>query len=208
MDKTTFLQGLIKELSTSANFTPGTGEQYAGKKYNGGLTKAPSIPNRPSKAFDYKELWTDDYTTEAIGDDKEWVAIFSKGNERKIIYVKASDKVKAEREAWISSKLSSTDNWDLIRLAKPAMRETVKEGYASFRNETKTRTKPEQFHQAVKAVKTKVNEINRLFEYMNRLQLELSEGDSGFKYKRYTERAMQVIRETVKELYIKSKKLK
>ena len=51
----------------SASATPGTGAQYASPKafprvasdYNKtfGTHFAPSIPNRPSKAITYKELW-------------------------------------------------------------------------------------------------------------------------------------------------------
>jgi hypothetical protein len=81
------------------------------------------------------------------------------------------------------------------------------EGYAQFRNSTKTRTKPEQFHQAVKEVKKKVNEINRLFEYMDRLKSELNEGEE-LKYKKYTERSIQQIKESTKQLFFKSTKLK
>jgi hypothetical protein len=86
--------------------------------------------------------------------------------------------------------------------------ESLNENYARFRNETKTRTKPEQFHNAVKSVKQKVNEINRLFEYMNRLQSELSESDGGLKHKKYTDKAIQSIKESTKQLFFKSTKLK
>ena len=86
--------------------------------------------------------------------------------------------------------------------------ETLNENYARFRNETKTRTKPEQFHTAVKQVKQKVNEINRLFEYMNRLQSELSESEGGLKHKKYTDKAIQSIKESTKQLFFKSTKLK
>lgn len=139
---------------TGASVTPGTGEgvatKYAfGKKKNKGTPKdwkeTPHIPNRPSKAIDYKQLYED---------------------------------------------------------------ESLNENYAKFRNQTKTRTKPEQYHQAVKQVKKKVEEINRLFEYMNRLQTELSEAEGGFKYKKYTENAIAQIKESTKKLFFKSTKLK
>jgi hypothetical protein len=86
--------------------------------------------------------------------------------------------------------------------------ESLNENYARFRNETKTRTKPEQFHNAVKSVKQKVNEINRLFEYMNRLQSELSESEGGLQHKKYTDKAIQSIKESTKQLFFKSTKLK
>ena len=86
-------------------------------------------------------------------------------------------------------------------------KETLQEGYAQFRNETKQRSKPDQFHQAVKQVKRKMSEINRLFEYMDRLKTELSEGED-LKYKKYTENALQQIKENAKKLFFKSTKLK
>jgi len=150
-------KSLKKEMSTTgtgASVTPGVGAgvatKYAfGKRKNKGTPsdwkEAPSIPNRPSKAMDYKELWEE---------------------------------------------------------------EQLQEGYAQFRNETKMRSKPDQFHQAVKQVKKKVNEINRLFEYMDRLKTELSEGESELKYKKYTENALSQIKEATKKLFFKSTKLK
>jgi len=86
-------------------------------------------------------------------------------------------------------------------------KQSIKEGYAQFRNETKTRSKPDQFHQAVKQVKKKMNEINRIFEYVDRLKSELSEGED-LKYKKYTENAFQQIKESAKALFLKSTKLK
>lgn len=130
---------LKKEISTTgtgASVTPGVGAgvatKYAfGKRDNKGTPsdwkEAPSIPNRPSKMIDYKELWEE---------------------------------------------------------------EQLQEGYAQFRNETKMRSKPDQFHQAVKQIKRKMNEINRIFEYVDRLKSELSEGED-LKYKKYTENAFQ-----------------
>jgi hypothetical protein len=89
----------------------------------------------------------------------------------------------------------------------PINEEALLEGYAQFRNETKMRSKPDQFHQAVKSVKKKMSEINRLFEYMDRLKTELSEGEE-LKHKKYTESALQQIKESAKALFFKSTKLK
>jgi hypothetical protein len=84
----------------------------------------------------------------------------------------------------------------------------INENYSRFKNETKSRKNPEQFHQAVKSVKRKVEEIHKLYEYMERLKLELSESSDGLKYKKYTESAIQKIKEAVKALHYKTKKLK
>ena len=72
MGKIRLVKSKVKEMSGtggSATATPGTGAQYAAPKafpkvaadYNKtfGTHFAPSIPNRPSKAIIYKELWED-----------------------------------------------------------------------------------------------------------------------------------------------------
>jgi len=84
----------------------------------------------------------------------------------------------------------------------------LNENYSKFKTETKTRNKPDQFHQAVRAVKKKVQEINRLFEYVSRLKSELSEGQDGLKYKMHTEKALAKIKEMVSELSQNVKKFK
>lgn len=84
----------------------------------------------------------------------------------------------------------------------------LNENYSRFKNETKTRNKPDQFHQAVRAVKKKVQEIDRLFEYVSRLKEELSEGQDGLKYKMHTEKALAKIKEMVSELNKNIKKFK
>jgi hypothetical protein len=193
MDKKTLKQEIAKllkkEMSTTgtgASVTPGTGEgvatKYAfGKRDNKGTPKdwkeAPSIPNRKSKAIDYKQLFEKDEDEitrlQKIADD--------------------TSKMPKER--------------DEAREKMYALKKELNEGYAQFKNSTKTRTKPEQYHSAVKEVKKKVNEINRLFEYMDRLKSELNEGEE-VKYKKYTEKAIQQIKEQTKSLFFKSTKLK
>lgn len=84
----------------------------------------------------------------------------------------------------------------------------LNENYSKFKTETKTRNKPDQFHQAVRAVKKKVQEINRLFEYVSRLKSELSEGENGLKYKIHTEKALAKIKDMVNELNKNIKKFK
>ncbi len=84
----------------------------------------------------------------------------------------------------------------------------LNENYSKFKTETKTRNKPDQFHQAVRAVKKKVQEINRLFEYVSRLKEELSEGQDGLKYKMHTEKALAKIKDMVNELNKNIKKFK
>ena len=193
MDKKTLKQEIAKllkkEMSTTgtgASVTPGVGAgvatKYAfGKRDNKGTPKdwkpAPSIPNRKSKAMDYKELWEN---------DEEEIARLQKI---------ADDTSKMPKER------------DEAREKIYALKKELNENYNKFKNSTKTRTKPEQYHSAVKEVKKKVNEINRLFEYMDRLKSELNEGEE-IKYKKYTEKAIQQIKEQTKSLFFKSTKLK
>lgn len=84
----------------------------------------------------------------------------------------------------------------------------INESYSKFKTETKTRGKSDQFHQAVREVRKKVQEINRLFEYVNRLKSELSEGEGGLKYKMHTEKALAKIKEMVSELNQNIKRFK
>lgn len=84
----------------------------------------------------------------------------------------------------------------------------LNENYSRFKNETKTRGKSDQFHQAVRAVRQKVQEINRLFEYVSRLKQELSEGEGGLKYRMHTEKALAKIKDMVNELNKNVKKFK
>jgi hypothetical protein len=87
-------------------------------------------------------------------------------------------------------------------------RRSLDESYSKFKTETKTRGKSDQFHQAVREVRKKVQEINRLFEYVSRLKTELSEGEGGLKYKVHTEKALAKIKEMVSELNQNIKKFK
>jgi len=275
MDKKTKIKETLKaklkqEMSvtgTGASVTPGVGAgvatKYAfGKRDNKGTPSdwksAPSIPNRKSKAMDYKELWeverdqevkitsgqyagntaiVHDFDSEkdnASGDD--WVDVLV-GSKKEKKTVKASElKPLKEMDAqnsntdeiltylqaaeqngtltpdaqevflqWMNTPGASRD--EIIKVLKKLTGMYLKEGYAQFRNSTKQRSKPDQFHQAVKQVKQKMNEINRIFEYVDRLKSELSEGED-LKYKKYTENAFTQIKESAKQLFLKSTKLK
>ena len=198
-DKKTALR-LKKEASmtgTGASVTPGADEgvatKYAFGKVNkskpSGWKDAPSIPNRPSKAMDYKELWEE---TTAVNSLTGVLTQVGASPDAVEMLVKAVEMGALEPSA-------------AMEIVKKTV--NLQEGYAQFRNETKMRSKPDQFHQAVKQVKKKVNEINRLFEYMDRLKNELSEGEE-LKHKKYTENAINQIKEATKQLFFKSTKLK
>ena len=85
--------------------------------------------------------------------------------------------------------------------------EPLKENYSRFRNETKTRGKSEQFHEAVKIINKKLDEVNRLLEFTGTLKTELSEGEDNFEVKTNTKKSMDKVRGKVVEAYQKLKQL-
>ena len=86
-----------------------------------------------------------------------------------------------------------------------AEEETINENYHQFKNQTKTRNNQDQFHQAVRQVKSKIAEAAKLMEYAERLRSELNEGGESLKYKKHTEKAISQIKESVIGLYKKVK---
>jgi hypothetical protein len=86
--------------------------------------------------------------------------------------------------------------------------ELLKEGtYKQFKSEIKYRTKAEQLHKAIREVKRKLSEIDRIVEFTTRMKQELSEGD-GIEYLSRTEQAVAQISEMVSHLNNKINHLK
>ena len=79
--------------------------------------------------------------------------------------------------------------------------------YNKFKNEVKFRTKNEQLHKAIREVKRKLAEIDRIVEYTSRMKQELSEGEEGLKYWKNTEKNVATISEMVNTLNNKIKNL-
>lgn len=79
--------------------------------------------------------------------------------------------------------------------------------YSKFKNEVKFRTKNEQLHKAIREVKRKLSEIDRIVEYTSRMKQELSEGEEGLKYWKNTEKNIATISEMVNQLNNKIKNL-
>ena len=196
-----------------AAFTPGTGEQYATpkafkKKKKVNEVKRPNDGYFPVKGFkkgetkdnggfQYKEMWEQQEVEENLTKDE-----FQKAQS-------LLDKIKEKNPKIYNAILSLiidpyTNYSDIDRLAT----QSVNENYSRFKNETKTRGRADQFHQAIKEVRKKVQEINKVFEYVNMLKNELNEGENGLKYKKHTEAAIGKIKEMVSELNAKVKKFK
>jgi hypothetical protein len=79
--------------------------------------------------------------------------------------------------------------------------------YGKFKNEVKFRTKSEQLHKAIREVKRKLAEIDRIVEYTSRMKQELSEGEEGVKYWKATQKNVAAISEMVNTLNNKIKNL-
>jgi len=78
--------------------------------------------------------------------------------------------------------------------------------YHKFKSEVKFRTKSEQLHKAIREVKKKLQEIDRIVEYTSRMKQELSE-DGGINYWKATQKNVATISEMVNQLNNKIKNL-
>jgi hypothetical protein len=86
--------------------------------------------------------------------------------------------------------------------------ELIKEGtYSKFKNEVKLRSKNEMLHKAIKEVKRKLMEIDRIVEYTSMMKQELSEGEEGLNYWKATTNNVSRIAEMVNELNLKIQNL-
>ena len=142
------------------------------------------------------------------------------------------DKVKHNGDEWIINDINTTGDmtffimsapgldkrkFDAVRVASSNVNESllniIKEEllnevtYHKFKNEVKFRTKNEILHKAIREVKRKLSEIDRIVEYTSRIKQELSEGEEGLKYWKKTESNIATISEMVNQLNNKIKNL-
>jgi len=224
----------VKEMSTisgTANATAGTGEQTfeplnrkrpkleakdketklaAGKVKDNyavshfGYKEAPHKANRKSGMIDYKQLFEDQPIDETLLTsvskklDKlrdDYPEIYEKIINQILKYVIELEPYDKEIQQVVDTELKAA-NIDLA------------ENYSRFRSQTGKRSGPEQLHTAVKEIKKKLSEVDRLLEYTEKLRSEITEGSEGFKYKVHTERALEQITEMIKHTYMKSKNLR
>jgi predicted transcriptional regulator len=79
--------------------------------------------------------------------------------------------------------------------------------YGKFKKEVTHRTKSEQLHKAIREVKRKLAEIDRIVEYTSRMKQELSEDEGGISYWKATQKNVSQISEMVNHLNNKIKNL-
>jgi len=107
------------------------------------------------------------------------------------------------KELWKGKK--SAMNETLLKIIEQEMINEVT--YGKFKKDVKFRTKSEQLHKAIREVKRKLAEIDRIVEYTSRMKQELSEGEDGIKYWKATQKNVATISEMVNQLNNKIKNL-
>ena len=113
-----------------------------------------------------------------------------------------NSKILDYKELWPGKK--SAMNEKLLNIVKEELLNEVT--YHKFKNEVKFRTKSEQLHKAIREVKKKLQEIDRIVEYTSRMKQELSE-DGGINYWKATQKNVATIAEMVSHLNNKIKNL-
>jgi tellurite resistance protein len=79
--------------------------------------------------------------------------------------------------------------------------------YHKFKSEVKYRTKNEALHKAIREVKRKLNEVDRLIDYTTRMKQELSENENGISYWKRSLKAVDEINETSNRISNKIKSI-
>ena len=166
------------------------------------LTKGETSMPADSKIKDYVSL---------TGKKKKKVKIYHESNYDKASYQGASSGYTAP-SGYTGGGIKGDDyyktenmNESLINIVKEELLNEVT--YHRFKNEVKFRTKNEQLHKAIREVKRKLSEIDRIVEYTSRMKQELSEGEEGLKYWKNTEKNVATISEMVNQLNNKIKNL-
>lgn len=130
-------------------------------------------------------------------------ATYTPGTGEQVPTAKAFKKPKKENTEHTTTVKNNNELVDTINLEAE-----LSENYKYFRNQTSKRSVPEQLHKAVKDIKTKLQEVNKLIDYTSRLKVEISESEESVKYTAHTVKALEAISEMIKQSYIKTKKLK
>ena len=271
----------------SASATPGTGAQYASPKafpkvasdYNKtfGTHFAPSIPNRPSKAITYKELWeAGEYDSlvdilRQLGAEEDAIKVFmvavkygylkpseavaimkkglgvkegygefdmeddgpdynnisdledelrrlvrwsnqygSKGADAQIDQLKKrieylKSQVTNEETSDDADFDSATSGAEGLQTQNPL---PIKEArYSEFKRTTQVRTPSEQMHRAVREIRRKIDEINKLVDYTEKMKSEMKSDVNEVRYLNRTKESLAKISAKIQETNNKIKRL-
>jgi len=113
-----------------------------------------------------------------------------------------NSKILDYKELWKGKK--SAMNETLLNIIDQELLNEVT--YGKFKKDVKFRTKSEQLHKAIREVKRKLAEIDRIVEYTSRMKQELSE-EGGVNYWKATQKNVATISEMVNQLNNKIKNL-
>jgi hypothetical protein len=163
-----------------------------------GWTKAPGMPKK-SKVFDYKELWKGKKS--AMNNESNYDKPSQKGAPSG--YTAASGYTAGGIKGDDYYKKESMKESLIDIIEKELINEVT---YGKFKKDVKHRTKSEQLHKAIREVKKKLAEIDRIVEYTSRMKQELSE-DGGINYWKATQKNVATISEMVNQLNNKIKNL-
>jgi hypothetical protein len=206
----------------SASATPGTGAQYAAPKafpkvakdYNKtfGTHFAPSIPNRPSKAITYKEIWesgTDEVVVTLKNSqlDPDVKKLLFKGYTNGDI---SADTVLKIVSSLINEETSDDADFDWAdgQQTTNPLPPSINEGrYSEFKRTTQVRTPSEQMHRAVREIRRKIDEINKLVDYTEKMKSEMKSDVNEVRYLNRTKEALSKISAKVQETNNKIKRL-
>ena len=203
-----------------ASFNAGSGENYAtpyafGKKKGEnravkflkkmGWTVADLTLPKNSKIFDYKKIF------EAVGEFKVGDKVKYENQEWEVVSFLANGTVRLKNLKGLPSTNVIPNNIEKIEEMK--LNDMIELGilnevsYGKFKKDVTFRTKSEQLHKAIREVKRKLSEIDRIVEYTSRMKQELSEGEEGVKYWKATQKNVANISEMVNQLNNKIKNL-
>ena len=165
-----------------------------------GFKKAPGMPKK-SKVLDYKELWKGKKS--AMNNESNYDKPSQKG---------APSGYTAASPYTAASGYTAASDYDKNESMKESLiniieKELINEvTYGKFKKDVKHRTKSEQLHKAIREVKKKLAEIDRIVEYTSRMKQELSE-DGGINYWKATQKNVATISEMINQLNNKIKNL-
>jgi len=166
--------------------------QRSGWKLAGGMPKN-------SKVLDYKELWKGKKSAMNNESNYDKASISSQSSG----YTAASGYTAGGIKGDDYYKTNESMKTLLDIIEKEMINEVT---YGKFKKDVKFRTKSEQLHKAIREVKRKLAEIDRIVEYTSRMKQELSE-DGGINYWKATQKNVATISEMVNQLNNKIKNL-
>jgi hypothetical protein len=156
-----------------------------------GWTKASGMPKK-SKALDYKELWKGKKS--AMNNESNYDKASQKGAPSG--YTASSPYTAGGIKGDGYYKTNESMETLLNIIDQELLNEVT---YGKFKKDVKHRTKSEQLHKAIREVKRKLQEIDRIVEYTSRMKQELSE-DGGINYWKATQKNVATISEMVNQL--------